>query len=244
MKKFSILTLFPNSFQDFMNTSIIKKAIERKKISVELYDIRQFSNNKHNQVDDYPYGGGAGMVLQALPVIKAIEKAKENNTESLVVLFSPQGKVWNQTQAYQFAKSNNNYIFVCGHYEGIDERIMNFIDLEISIGDYVLTGGELPAMILVDSISRLIDDVINNDSHVNDSLNNNLLDYPTYTRPEEILGMKVPEVLLSGHHKNIEYYRKEQSLINTYEKRPDIFVKHELTKEEKKIIDKYLLNKK
>lgn len=239
-KKFTILTLFPQAFNDFINTSIIKRAIQDQKIAVELVNIRDFADDKQKQVDDYPYGGGAGMVLKALPVIKAIEQAKANNADAKVILLSPQGKVWTQDDAFAFAIAPTNYILVCGHYEGIDERVMKFVDQEISIGDYVLTGGEIPAMILIDSISRLVEDVLNRDSIANESHTDNLLDYPTYTRPEVVYEMKVPEVLLSGNHQEIERYRKQQSLINTYKKRIDLFKKHQLTKEEEKIITDYL----
>lgn len=241
-KKFTILTLFPQAFNDFINTSIIKRAIQDQKIAVEVINIRDFCEDKNKQVDDYPYGGGAGMVLKALPVIKAIEHAKANNANAKVILLSPQGKLWTQEQAFSFAKTDTNYILICGHYEGIDERIIKFVDQEISIGDYVVTGGELPAMILVDSVARLVAGVINSDSITNESHTDNLLDYPTYTRPEVVYDMKVPEVLLSGNHKEIELYRKTQSLINTYKKRIDLFNKHQLTKEEEKIIKDYQKN--
>lgn len=238
-KEFIIVTLFPNAFEDFVNTSIIKKAIESGNVNIKTLDIRNYANNKHNHVDDYPYGGGAGMVLKALPVIDAINAAKKMIANAKVILLSPQGKKWQQDLAYQYSSDNNNYILVCGHYEGIDERIMKFIDQEISIGDFVLTGGELPAMVVVDSITRLLDNVITSESHLNESFNNDLLDYPTYTRPEVVLGMKVPDVLLSGHHQNIETYRKEQALINTYNKRPDLYKKLKLSDKEKKMIEKY-----
>lgn len=238
-KKFTILTLFPQAFNDFISTSIIKRAIVDKKIVIEIINIRDFCDDRNKQVDDYPYGGGPGMVLKALPVIKAIEHAKITNENAKVILLSPQGNVWTQKQAFNYAKATENYIFVCGHYEGIDERIINFIDQEISVGDYVVTGGEIPAMILVDSISRLVEGVINSDSIANESHTDNLLDYPTYTRPEVVYDIKVPEVLLSGNHKEIDLYRKTQSLINTYKKRIDLFNKHQLTKEEEKIIKNY-----
>lgn len=241
-KKFTILTLFPQAFNDFINTSIIKRAIQDQKISIEIINIRDFSDDKNKQVDDYPYGGGPGMVLKALPVIKAIKHAKKSNENAKVILLTPQGKLWTQKQAFDYAKATTNYIFICGHYEGIDERIIKFVDQEISVGDYVVTGGELPAMILVDSIARLVTGVINSESITDESHTNNLLDYPTYTRPEVVYDMKVPEVLLSGNHKEIALYRKTQALINTYEKRIDLFNKHQLTKEEAKIIENYKKN--
>lgn len=238
-KQFTILTLFPQAFNDFINTSIIKRAIQDQKIAIEVINIRDFCEDKNQQVDDYPYGGGAGMVLKALPVIKAIEHAKKSNGNAKVILLSPQGKLWSQDQAFSFAQADENYIFVCGHYEGIDERIIKFVDQEISIGDYVVTGGEIPAMILIDSIARLVEGVINSDSIIAESHTDNLLDYPTYTRPEVVYDMKVPEVLLSGNHKEIALYRKTQALINTYKKRIDLFNKHQLTKDEAQIIKNY-----
>lgn len=235
-KKFTILTLFPQAFNDFISTSIVKRAIFDKKIIIEIVNIRDFCQDKNKQVDDYPYGGGPGMVLKAFPVIEAIKYAKKTNKNAKVILLSPQGKLWTQKQAFDYAKEDKNYIFVCGHYEGIDERIIKFIDQEISVGDYVVTGGEIPTMILIDSITRLVTGVINSNSIISESHTDNLLDYPTYTRPEVVYDMKVPEVLLSGNHKEIALFRKTQSLINTYKKRIDLFNKHQLTKEEKEII--------
>lgn len=237
--QFTIITLFPNAFNDFMQTSIIKRAISKKQITIEIIDIRDFANNKHQQVDDTPYGGGNGMVLQALPVINAINSVKVKHPNARTILLSPQGQPWNQQLAYTYSQKAINYILVCGHYEGIDERIMAYIDEELSIGDYVLTGGELPAMVIIDCITRLIPNVIQHQSHVNDSFNNSLLDYPTYTRPEEVLGMKVPTVLISGHHEKIAQYRHQQALINTYKKRIDLLKKYPLSTADKKIIEAY-----
>lgn len=237
--QFTIITLFPNAFNDFMQTSIIKRAISKKQVSIEIVNIRNFADNKHQQIDDTPYGGGNGMVLQALPVINAINSVKFKHPHAKTILLSPQGKQWNQQLAYTYSQKDINYILVCGHYEGIDERIMPYIDEEVSIGDYVLTGGELPAMVIIDTITRLIPNVIQCQSHVNDSFNNWLLDYPTYTRPEEVLGMKVPEILISGHHEKIAQYRHQQALINTYKKRVDLFKKYQLSVKDKKIIEEY-----
>lgn len=238
-KGFTIITLFPNAFNDFMQTSIVKRAIDKGQITIELVDIRNFANNKHQQVDDAPYGGGHGMVLQALPVINAINSIKSRKLNTKVILLSPQGQPWNQQLAYTYSQTDSNYILVCGHYEGIDERIMSYIDEEISIGDYVLTGGELPAMVLIDAMTRLLPDVIQTKSHQNDSFNNNLLDYPTYTRPEVVLGMCVPAVLLSGNHQKIALYRHEQALINTYKKRNDLLKKYAMNAQDKTIIEQY-----
>lgn len=237
--QFTIITLFPNAFNDFMQTSIIKRAISKKQINIDIVDIRKFADNKHQQVDDAPYGGGNGMVLQAMPVINAINSVKVKNPIAKTILLSPQGQQWNQQLAYQYSQKDINYILVCGHYEGIDERIMPYIDEELSIGDYVLTGGELPAMVIIDCVTRLIPNVIQQQSHLNDSFSNSLLDYPTYTRPEEILGMKVPTVLISGHHEKITQYRHQQALINTYKKRIDLFKKYQLSAKDKIIIKKY-----
>jgi len=238
-KTFTIITLFPNAFNNFLETSIIKKAINKNQIKITMVDIRKFADNIHQQVDDYPYGGGPGMVLQALPVINAILSAKKDDPTAKVILLSPQGQPWMQQLAYSYSQATHNYILVCGHYEGIDARVMAYIDQEISIGDYVLTGGELPAMVIIDSISRLLLDVIKSASHLNDSFSNALLDYPTYTRPVTVLNQQVPEILISGHHQKITQYRHEQALINTYQKRPDLLKKYPLSENDKVIIKQY-----
>ncbi len=219
MIKFDVLTLFPNMFDGFLSESIIKRAIEDKLLKVDITNFRDYSDKKNNQVDDTPYGGGDGMVLMCDPIVKAIEEKKKKNTK--VILMSPQGEKFTQKKAIELSKESH-LIFVCGHYEGFDERIKNFVDEEISIGDYVLTGGELPAMILIDSISRLVPGVIDEGSYENDSFMDDLLDYPTYTKPREYRGMKVPDVLLSGDHKKIDEWRKEKQIENTKEKRPDL----------------------
>lgn len=217
--KIDILTLFPNMFDGFLTESIIKRAISKNLVEINIHNIRDYSSMPHNQVDDTPYGGGAGMVLMCDPIFKAIESLKSDN--SLVILMSPQGKVFKQQIAYNL-KKEKHLIIICGHYEGFDERILSIVDLEISIGDYILTGGELPSMIITDSIVRLLDGVIDEESHINDSFNDNLLDYPTYTKPRVYNGMEVPEVLLSGHHENIKKWRNEQKIKKTQEKRPDL----------------------
>lgn len=228
--KFKILTLFPNMFDGFLSESIIKRAIENKKIDISIHNIRDYANNKHNQVDDTPYGGGAGMLLMCEPIFKAIDDVK--TSKSKVIMLTPDGEKFTQEKAYELSKEED-LILLCGHYEGFDERINTIVDEKISIGDYVLTGGELPAMVLVDSISRLVDGVIKEDSHINDSFNEGLLDYPQYTKPREYKGMKVPDVLLSGDHKKIDEWRKEEALKKTKEKRPDLIEKNE--KKRKKI---------
>lgn len=233
--KYHVLTLFPQMILDGLNTSIIGRAIENKLISLEAIDIRDFSTNKHKKVDDYPYGGGAGMVMQAEPVYGAYKSiADKLGTKPRVVFLTPQGQVFNQTIAKELSKEEN-LVFLCGHYEGIDERVLEEIVTDhISIGDYVLTGGELPAMVLMDAIARLIPGVLNNDTSAEfESFHNNLLEYPQYSRPIEWNGKKVPEVLMSGHHGNVEQWRHEQSLIRTAQRRPDLLEKAELSKKDR-----------
>ena len=220
--KIDILTLFPEMFDGFKNESIIKRAIESKKVKINTCNFRDFSKDKHNKVDDTPYGGGKGMVLMCQPIFDAVDSLKKKNSK--VILLSPQGRKYNQKIAYDLSKEKH-LILICGHYEGFDERIKTIIDDEISIGDYVLTGGEVPAMVLADSVTRLIPGVIEEESHINDSFNNNLLDYPTYTKPKNYKGLKVPDVLTSGDHKKIEEYRKQKQLEITKEKRPDLLLK-------------------
>ncbi len=220
--KIDILTLFPNMFDGFLNESIIKRAIEKEVVSINVVNFRNYSKLNNSQVDDTPYGGGAGMVIMCDPIVSAIEDLKDDDTT--VILMTPQGIPYKQETARSL-RIKKHIILVCGHYEGFDERIRNFVDMEISIGDYVLTGGELPAMVICDSVIRLLDGVIREGSHIEDSFTDNMLDYPTYTKPYDFRGMKVPDVLLSGNHKNIEEYRKEESLKRTKERRPDLLDK-------------------
>ena len=217
--RIDILTLFPHMFDSILSESIIKRAIEKEKVKINIINFRDFSKLNNSQVDDTPYGGGAGMVLMCEPIIDAIESVK--TSDSIVILLTPQGYTYNQKMAYDF-KTKKHLILICGHYEGFDERIRSFVDMEVSIGDYVLTGGEIPAMTIIDSVVRLLDGVINEESYISDSFTNNLLDYPTYTHPANFRGMKVPDILLSGDHKKIELYRKEEALKRTKEKRPDL----------------------
>ena len=217
--KIDILTIFPEMFEGFLNTSIIKRARTNNKVDINIHDIRNYSKEKHKKVDDYGYGGGRGMVLMPQPIFDAVEDIKTKDCK--IILMTPQGKTYNQKIAYDLS-NEKHIIIICGHYEGFDERIRTLADMEISIGDYVLTGGELPSMIITDSITRLLDGVIEKDSHINDSFNNNLLDYPVYTKPVDFRGMKVPDVLLSGHHANIEKFRREEALKKTKERRPDL----------------------
>ena len=220
--KIDVLTLFPSMFDGILNESIIKRACDKKKVEISIHNIRDYSKNKFKKVDDYSFGGGAGMVLMPQPIYDAISDLKKNDTK--VIMLTPQGKKYDQKKAYSLA-NEKHIILLCGHYEGFDERIRNFVDEEISIGDYILTGGEIPSMVLIDSITRLIDGVIEEESHINESFNNNMLDYPVYTKPVDFNGLKVPEILLSGHHEKIMQWRKEQSLKKTQERRPDLLEK-------------------
>lgn len=244
---FHVLTLFPEMVQSGLNTSITGRAIENGLINLNTVNIRDFSEDKHNRVDDYPYGGGAGMVIQAEPVYKAYAylanhirfsgEAPAVYRKPRVVYVTPQGSLFNQSMAQELALEED-LIILCGHYEGIDERVLEMIVTDnVSIGDYVLTGGELAAMVMVDAISRLIPGVLSNDTSSEfESLEDNLLEYPQYTRPEVFMGHKVPEVLLSGHHANIDAWRREQSIIRTYERRPDLLEKAELSEEEREFL--------
>lgn len=217
--KIDILTLFPKMFDGFLTESIIKRAIERKAVEINVIDFRKFSRLNHNQVDDTPYGGGSGMVLRPEPLVEAIEAYKTK--DSRVILMCPQGVPYKEERAKEL-KEWKHIILVCGHYEGFDERIRDYIDEEISIGDYVLTGGELPAMVVTDSVVRLLPGVIKEDSYESDSFTENLLDYPTYTKPADFRGKKVPDVLLSGDHQKIKEWREHQALENTRRRRPDL----------------------
>lgn len=220
--KIDILTLFPDMYNGIFSESIIKRAIDLGKIEINIHNFRDYSLDLHHKVDDTPYGGGAGMVLTCQPIFDCVRALKTDDTK--VILLTPDGVLYKQKMAYDLALEKH-LILICGHYEGFDERIRSICDLEISIGDYVLTGGELASMVLVDSIGRLLPGVIEEESHLNDSFNNNLLDYPTYTKPRVFEGMEVPEVLLSGDHKKINLYRQEESLKRTKIRRPDLLEK-------------------
>ena len=217
--KIDILTLFPNMFNNFLTESIIKRAINDKKVTVNIHNIRDYSKDIHKRVDDYPFGGGEGMVLMPQPIFDAVNDLRQE--DSYVILMTPQGIKYNQKKAYELSLKQH-LIIICGHYEGFDERIRTLADLELSIGDYILTGGELACQVVTDSIIRLIDGVINKESHLNDSFNNNLLDYPVYTKPVDYKGMKVPDILLSGHHENINKWRYDEQIKRTKERRPDL----------------------
>lgn len=231
---FHVLTLFPEMIEQGMHTSIIGRAIAGGYLSIDAINIRDYAFNKHQKVDDYPYGGGAGMLMQAEPVYLAYESVqKKLGYRPRVVYLTPQGEVFHQTMAKELAKEKD-LVFLCGHYEGIDERVLDEIVTDyVSIGDYVLTGGELPAMVMMDSISRMVPGVLSNqESGETESFAENLLEYPQYSRPEEWHGQKVPPVLLSGHHANIEAWRREQSVLRTAKRRPDLLKKADLTNKE------------
>ena len=235
MNRFHILKLFPEMVMDGLNTSIIGRAIEAGLLEVNAVNIRDYSTNKHMKVDDYPYGGGAGLVMQPEPVYRAYEDlTKDMKKKPRVVYLTPQGTTFHQEMAKELAKEEE-LVFLCGHYEGIDERVLEEIVTDyVSIGDYVLTGGELPAMVMIDSISRLVPGVLHNDDSAGDeSFENGLLEYPQYTRPPVFLDKEVPEVLLSGHHENIRKWRHEQSVKRTKERRPDLWEAYEKGMEEK-----------
>ena len=219
--KIDILTLFPNMFDGFINESIIKRAIEKGNVTINVIDFRKYSKKNNKQVDDTPYGGGGRMVLRIETLYDAIMDAKKDSPDAKVILMAPDGVPYKQEMAIDLSKEKH-LIFVCGHYEGFDERIRTLCDMEISIGDYVLTGGELPAMVISDSIIRLLDGVITGTSLDSESFNDKLLDYPTYTKPQEFMGMSVPDVLLSGNHANIKAWRDEMRIKRTKERRPDL----------------------
>lgn len=252
--QFYIMTLFPDMVMDGLNTSIIGRAMDKGLLDIEAVNIRDYAFNKHNSVDDYPYGGGAGMLMQAEPVYQCYEAVKKKieakallsdpgtRKSPRVIYLSPQGKTFNQTMAEEFAQEED-LVFLCGHYEGIDERVLNEVVTDyVSIGDYVLTGGELPAMIMIDAISRLVPGVLHNDVSAEfESFQDNLLEYPQYSRPEIWHDNQVPAILLSGHHANIEKWRREQSVIRTAKNRPDLIEKAKLTKEEQKLAKEIML---
>lgn len=217
--KIDILTLFPSMFDGFVNESIIKRAIDTQKVEIHIYNFRDYSKDPHQKVDDYGFGGGPGMVLMPQPIFDAVDALRKDNSK--VILMTPQGKTYTQNMAYNLSQEEH-LIFICGHYEGFDERIRTLADMEISIGDFVLTGGEIPSMAICDSIIRLLDGVIQKESSQEESFNDNLLDYPVYTRPADFRGMKVPEVLLSGHHARINEWRRQQQLERTKNRRPDL----------------------
>ena len=232
---FDILTIFPEMFEGIINSSIIKRAIEKGLITINIIDFREYAGNKHMTVDDYAYGGGAGMLIRVDPIHRALQNIP-NIDKAYKILTSPSGHIWSQQKAEELSKKDH-IVIICGHYEGIDNRITNYIDEEISVGDYVLTGGEIPAAILFDSISRLIPGVIKDESTQQESFTTGILEYPQYTRPPVYDGYEVPEILLSGHHANIAKWQRYQALKKTYLNRPDLLEKVELSKEDLKMLE-------
>jgi len=230
-----IITIFPEFFDAFLKTSIIKRAIDSKLIEIRLHQLRNYSHNKHKKIDDTPYGGGAGMLMQFPPFYDVIQQLRTH--ETTVIMLSPQGQLFNQQKGIQLS-AKKHIILLCGHYEGIDARVEQLIDMEISIGDYVLTGGEIPAMIVTDTVARLIPGVIHEASAGEDSLQNGWLKYPQYTKPESYQGYSVPEILISGNHQLIETWRKESSVERTVQKRPDLIKNIQLTDQERKLLKK------
>ena len=239
MIRFDVLSIFPEMFISPLSFSLLKKAQEKGLLSINLHDIRNWAEDKHKMTDDAPYGGGCGMVMKVEPVEKALKAVKGSTDNSLVLLMTPQGETFNQKIAAELS-GKEQIIIICGRYEGVDERIReHLVDREISIGDYILTGGELPALVLIDAVSRLIPGVLGNEeSTVSESFSSGLLEYPQYTRPAEYKGWKVPDVLVSGNHAEIELWQKNESLQRTYKRRPDLLAKINLSPQEKKNLEK------
>ncbi|MBI5641356.1 MAG: tRNA (guanosine(37)-N1)-methyltransferase TrmD [Nitrospirae bacterium] len=237
--KFSVVTIFPEIITTYLGTSILKRAISRDLINVDVYNLRDYASDKHNTVDDYPYGGGAGMVLKPEPFFALVDRIWPDATKRRIVLLSPQGRVFNQETALELAKEQRETVLFCGRYEAIDERVKEYLaDDEFSVGNYVLTGGELPALVIIDAVARLVPGVLGDSrSPEADSFSCGLLDYPHYTRPENFRGMSVPPVLLCGNHSKILRWRKMESLRRTLEKRPELLENYSLSSEEKKLLD-------
>lgn len=232
--KITILTLFPSLFDGFLTNSIIKRAIAKGVVEIETVNIRDYTKDKYGRCDTPPIGGGAGLIMKCQPIIDAIKDKRDEGSH--VVLFSPRGNTYSEKKAYEFSKLDH-LILLCGHYEGIDERVNQYVDELVSIGDYILTGGEIPAMAVADSVIRLLDGAINADSLKDESFNDNALEYPQYTEPYDFEGDSVPDILYSGNHEAIRKYRRKESLLLTKEHRPDLFEKLELSKEDKKLLD-------
>ena len=232
--RITIMTIFPEMFDGFLNTSIIKKARLKNIVDINVADFRQYTKDKHNRVDEYPFGGGQGMVLMCQPIVDCLNEIRKENSH--VILMNPAGKTFTQPKAHQLLEYDD-IVIMCGHYEGFDARISDYVDEELSIGDYILTGGELGAMVITDAVTRLVDGVISADSTRDETFENGLLEYPQYTHPVEYDGKKVPDVLLSGHHENIRKYRLYESLKKTYLLRPDLLESRSFTAEEEKMLD-------
>ena len=236
--KITILTLFPEMFDGFLTNSIIKRAISKELVEIKIVNIRDYTTDKYGRADSAPIGGGAGLIMKCQPVIDCLNSNKSERSH--VVLMSPRGNTYNQAKARSFAANFEDLVIICGHYEGTDERINKYVDELISIGDYVLTGGELGSMVIADSVIRLIEGVISDDSIVEESFENGLLEYPQYTEPYDYNGDKVPDILYSGNHQAIEKWRKKESLRLTRTYRPDLFQKYTLSKQEKKLLDEII----
>ena len=236
--KCDVLTLFPGTLSAYLNESILKRAREKGLLDVELCNFREFTSDAHKTVDDYPYGGGAGMVLKPEPISRALDSLREDGVPRRVVLMGPQGRPFTQKMAEAYAQETRRFVFICGRYEGVDERVRALVDEEVSVGDYVLTGGELAALIVIDAVTRLLPGVLGDDkSAVDESFSWGLLDYPHYTRPREFEGLSVPPVLLSGDHGQIERWRRKEALRNTLRHRPDLLDVIELTEQDRKLLD-------
>ncbi|GER94203.1 tRNA (guanosine(37)-N1)-methyltransferase TrmD [hot springs metagenome] len=235
---FDIITIFPGIFHAYLGESILKKALQKKLLDVKVYNLRDFTTDRHKTVDDYPYGGGPGMVMKIEPIYNAVHAIKADGLERQIVMLSPQGKIYNQAMAEEMLKEKRRVLFICGRYEGIDERVReSIVDEEISIGDYVMTGGELAALVIIDSIARLIPGVLGDEESIKEeSFTWGLLDYPHYTRPPEFMGIKVPDVLLSGNHREIYKWRRRQAIRRTLERRPEILKNAKLTDEDIEIL--------
>lgn len=236
---FDVVTIFPGICHAYLGESILKRAVQRGLIDVKVHDLREFSTDKHRTVDDYPYGGGSGMVLKVEPLHRAIESIGSDGAARLVVLLSPQGKPFTQHMAEEFLREERRILFICGRYEGVDERVREYIaDEEISIGDYVMTGGELAALVIIDCVSRLVPGVLGyEESAKEESFTWGILDYPHYTRPADFMGMKVPDVLLSGNHREIQMWRRREAIRRTFLKRPDLLDKAPLTAEDREYME-------
>lgn len=235
---FEIISIFPEIFSSYLGESIIKRAIQNELIDIKIYNLRDFSGNKHKTVDDYPYGGGPGMVMKIEPICNAVEAIKSDGIERLTILLSPQGRVFNQKIAESLSEQNKRILFICGRYEGVDERVRELLtDDEISIGDYILTGGELAALVIIDAVARLVPGVLGDDESFRDeSFTSGILDYPHYTRPPEFRGLKVPDILLSGNHQEIKRWRRREALKRTLIKRPDLISPSELSQEDNQLL--------
>ena len=224
-RQFDIITIFPEMFESPFSESILKRAQDQGLLKINLHDLRDYTLNKHRKVDDHPFGGGVGLVMNVDPIVRAIEAVKEIRPSARSILLSPGGKSFNQKMAWELSREEN-LIFVCGRYEGVDERVLSFVDDAISIGDYVMAGGEIPAMVLVEAVSRLVPDVVGDEGSIlEESFEDNRLEYPQYTKPREFRGLKVPDVLLSGHHKKIQDWQLKEALKKTAEMRPDLLNK-------------------